>query len=293
MDLNPRFERRLRISECTSNAMRVPHAFCEKYGHRIPSTVRVLVCNGYELWVDFDKVSEKFRGLGDFFHEFGMKSGNTLIFQYGGDFDVKVCILDIYGSEIQYPPMVHNLQTCAPSNVSIFEGGWSFVRYLGWGGKVCDSVYVPYEFDDQVGALIPERVDFVVSSGYKFIGKYCCSRNSLSHLTDLNGCTAFEIVIQKFHLLPHEHGVDILVEFKELSNHWLKKDHISTYVGIRCWLLEIRRRRDKRRCTINGGWLMFREDLHLDVGDTCTFQWRDDSIRNFNVVVQKRVVDLD
>lgn len=86
---------------------------------------------------------------------------------------------------------------------------------------------------------------------------------------------------------------DILVEFKELSNHWLKKDHISTYVGIRCWLLEIRRRRDKRRCTINGGWLMFREDLHLDVGDTCTFQWRDDSIRNFNVVVQKRVVDLD
>ncbi|XP_074364412.1 uncharacterized protein LOC141705289 [Apium graveolens] len=140
MDLNPRFERRLRISECTSNAMRVPHAFCEKYGHRIPSTVRVLVCNGYELWVDFDKVSEKFRGLGDFFHEFGMKSGNTLVFQYGGDFDVKVCILDIYGSEIQYPPMVHNLQTCAPSNVSIFEGGWSFVRYLGWGGKVCDSV---------------------------------------------------------------------------------------------------------------------------------------------------------
>ncbi|KAL8108432.1 hypothetical protein AgCh_024768 [Apium graveolens] len=238
MDLNPRFERHLRISECTSNEMRVPHAFCEKYGHRIPSTVRVLVRNGYELWVDFDRVSEKFRGLGDFFHDFGMKSGNTLVFQYGGDFDMKVCILDIYDSEIQYPPVVHNLQTCAPSNVSIYEGGWSFVRYLGWGGKGCDSVYVPYEFDDHVGALIPERVDFVVSSGRD---KFAITAIDTSHIdsplspvpppSNLNGCTAFEIVIQKFHLLPHEHGVDIPVEFKELSNRWLKKDHISAYIG--------------------------------------------------------------
>ncbi|XP_074368824.1 uncharacterized protein LOC141708896 isoform X2 [Apium graveolens] len=343
MELAPKFARRLRLSGCNSNEMRVPHAFCMKYGSRIPATLKIIVRTGYEIWLDFDKLNEKFNGLREFYHDFGIICGNTLLFEYVGNFDMKVVILDMHGSEIQYPSIVHPLQERHLSPVSIYDGGWTFVRNLGGGGPVIDSVYVPIEFDDHVGALIPERVEFVVSSGYEFVGQYRRGVNSISDLTglqslcnmlhvvdlncfhllfftfdghrkisvttidkthienplsplppqsvsafgDVTGAPAFQFGVKQFHLLWNEHGVDIPVQFRSLCKCWKKTDYISAYVGNRVWLLKIRRRSDRKRTTINDGWRMFREDLKLDLGDTCIFNWRDGSIRNFNVLVVK------
>ncbi|XP_074338985.1 B3 domain-containing protein Os08g0324300-like [Apium graveolens] len=123
MDLTPKFGRRVRLSECSSNEIRVPHAFCLKYDGRIPATLKIIVRNGYEIWVDFDKVNEKFKGFREFYHDFGIISGNTLLFEYVGNFDMKVVIVDMYGSEIQYPHRVHELQKQLPNLVSIYDGG--------------------------------------------------------------------------------------------------------------------------------------------------------------------------
>lgn len=57
---------------------------------------------------------------------------------------------------------------------------------------------------------------------------------------------------------------------------------------MRCWKLEIRHRDDWKRTTINGGWLVFRTDLELEDGDLCVFEWKNETIRNFNVVIVKR-----
>lgn len=77
------------------------------------------------------------------------------------------------------------------------------------------------------------------------------------------------------------------MEFKSLCKKYRKIDYISAYVGTSCWKLEILKRNDRRRTTINDGWSIFRLDLELLPGDTCIFQWRNGSIRNFDVRVLK------
>lgn len=155
MDLSPKFSRRVRDSERFSNNLvsilvpdnffclylkvitmhvivkcfsiyfqRVPHVFCVKYADRIPATVKVVVRTGYCIWVDFDKVNEQFIGLRAFYKDFSIQGGHTLLFEFCGDFEFKVCIVDLYGSEIEYPVIVHHLQKCEPRN------GMYFLQFL-------------------------------------------------------------------------------------------------------------------------------------------------------------------
>lgn len=72
-----------------------------------------------------------------------------------------------------------------------------------------------------------------------------------------------------------------------LCNAWSKVDYITVYNGMRCWKLEIRHRDDRKRTTINGGWLRFRDDSQLEEGDLCVFEWMNHSIHNFNVRIVK------
>lgn len=85
-----------------------------KYGRRIPCGVRLIVRNGYAKWIDFDLVKEQFIDLRDFYENFGVTSGHTLVFEYAGDFDMKVFICDMYGLEIEYPKILHHLQNSEP-----------------------------------------------------------------------------------------------------------------------------------------------------------------------------------
>lgn len=73
-----------------------------------------------------------------------------------------------------------------------------------------------------------------------------------------------------------------------MCSRWFKTDYISAYIGTRCWMLQIRHHRDWNRTTINDDWCTFRDGLQLAVGDTCVFEWRDGTIRNFNVQVLKK-----
>lgn len=59
---------------------------------------------------------------------------------------------------------------------------------------------------------------------------------------------------------------------------------------MRCWKLQICHRSDRKRTTINDGWLIFRTDLQIEEGDICVFEWMNESIRNFKVRIVKHNV---
>ncbi|KAK1394047.1 Glycosyltransferase [Heracleum sosnowskyi] len=105
----------------------------------------------------------------------------------------------------------------------------------------------------------------------------------------LTNATAFEILVKPFHMLRHCYGVDISVKFKNVFQAWNKSDYITAYVETRCWKLQIRKRPNRKRTTIHNGWLQFRDDLQLAVDDLCMFEWKNDTVRNFNVRIVKKV----
>lgn len=59
-------------------------------------------------------------------------------------------------------------------------------------------------------------------------------------------------------------------------------DRIKVYHGKRKWCLGIKKR--QRRVEIHGGWVQFRKDLQLEVGDICLFRKRQNS-RRFDVQI--------
>lgn len=93
----------------------MPHTFCVKFGSCIPLTVKVLLQTEYVIWLDFDKVKERFVGMRVFFENMNFIGGETLIFDHCGGFEYQVCICDMYGSKIHYPNTVHCFQACHPS----------------------------------------------------------------------------------------------------------------------------------------------------------------------------------
>lgn len=123
-----------------------------KYGRRIPCAFRLIVRNGYAKWIDFDLVKEQFIGLRDFYQDFGLSSGHTLVFEYAGDFDMKVFICDMYGSEIEYPKILRNLQNSAP-----FDGMISpiltVIMFKIFGCHMCIITFLQFSFMTLVGPL--------------------------------------------------------------------------------------------------------------------------------------------
>ncbi|XP_074359135.1 uncharacterized protein LOC141698346 isoform X2 [Apium graveolens] len=97
---------------------------------------------------------------------------------------------------------------------------------------------------DVLGVHMPPRIYFVICTGEAGEGNM----------------TAFHFEVKACHMLDYECDVDIPAEYRNECYPWLMVDHISTYVGFRCWPLQTRHRRDRKRTTINGGWLVFRRD---------------------------------
>ncbi|KAK1399501.1 hypothetical protein POM88_009364 [Heracleum sosnowskyi] len=126
MDSTSKFFKLLSRGDCLLTHLFVPHVFCEKYASAIPLTVKMIVRNGYEIWVDFDKKNERFIGLGYFFSHFSLVGGQSLVFEYIGGFNFKVSIFGLDGSEIEYPNIVHHLQSCRPRNGLLYTEN----RYL-------------------------------------------------------------------------------------------------------------------------------------------------------------------
>ncbi|KAK1375385.1 hypothetical protein POM88_031578 [Heracleum sosnowskyi] len=340
MELNPKFVTLLRDADCVCNELVVPHSFCVKHCAKIPLTVKRSMRNGYEMWLDFDKKKEKFIGLHFLYSYFCLKGGQSLFFEYAGGFVFKVSIFGFDGSEIEYPKVVHHLQTAKPRQVSLYDGGWSFVSYVSLARKAADVVVVPQLFVDRVGDLVPDKLELVVSSGQQLVAHFkrkdceisglasLCNMLSFRYLnqfhilhfnyvlgnrfnvtafddsmtetpiypkpyehgeTEMGNSTAFEILVQPFHMLRYCHGVDVSVDFRDVRDWWNKLDYITAYIGNRCWTLQVRKRANWKRTTIHDGWIEFRNDLDLAVGDVCAFHWRNDTVHNFDVCVLKAV----
>ncbi|KAL8092095.1 hypothetical protein AgCh_034399 [Apium graveolens] len=93
--------------------------------------------------------------------------------------------------------------------------------------------------------------------------------------------TAFHFEVKSCRMLDYEYGVDIPAEYRNVCQPWLMVDHISAYVGFRCWPLQTRHRRDMKRTKINGGWLVSQRDNAIEEGDICFFEWMNNCARNF------------
>lgn len=80
----------------------------------------LILRTGYGIWLDFDKRNERFVGMRVFFDHFSIKRGHTLLFKHYGGFQFKVCIIDLYGSEIQYPNILPASEDYEPSHGMYF-----------------------------------------------------------------------------------------------------------------------------------------------------------------------------
>ncbi|KAK1366396.1 hypothetical protein POM88_041957 [Heracleum sosnowskyi] len=110
----PKFVKFLSALDCCLNDMDVPRRYCTQYGESLPTTFRLKVRTGYEFSVDFDKRKQRISGLSLFYKHFGLKGGESLVFEYCGGYKFNLFILSDDFSEIEYPSIVHHFQTCQP-----------------------------------------------------------------------------------------------------------------------------------------------------------------------------------
>ncbi|KAK1372626.1 hypothetical protein POM88_028819 [Heracleum sosnowskyi] len=308
-----KFMKILTPEECVSNEMVLPDEFCEKYAHRIPIGIKIKVRNGYELWLDFVTIYQRFFGLSTFYKDFKLRSGQRLLFEYMGGFNFNVVIFGICGSDIEYPLVVHELQEREAREVLYPYDGWSFVNVHFPGRNPVDKVVPPFYFIDNIVAMVPNRVEYVLSDGQRIVGSYCHSECELTGLASLchilrvpnlkslnllvfsyEGGGTFKIAIFDKSMLEIPVHVNVLKmgfskDFRNITDLWLTQDCFTAYSDKRCWRLEIKKSRDWTRTEIHGGWIQFRDDMHLGIGDVCVFQLKNDTLHNFNVRVIKKI----
>lgn len=81
---------------------------------------------------------------------------------------------------------------------------------------------------------------------------------------------------------------DIPTEFSQITSFWHRKDYIKVYTGDKIWKLQVRKRGCKgQRRAIKDGWMEFRDDLGLAVGDVLVFEGADYCGEHFAVQVVK------
>lgn len=76
-------------------------------------------------------------------------------------------------------------------------------------------------------------------------------------------------------------------QFQPLTASWKKKDKIRVYRGGMSWEFEIRKRRPGNQTAIHGGWIEFRQEIELKVGDCCFFWCLDESNHHFRLEIVK------
>ena len=97
------------------NFQRIPTLFWEKVANLFPNSVKLFFRNGFNLWVGYDNFEGVFTGVEKIYQEFGLKKGDTLLFEYVSMYNFRVFIIGAHFSEIQYP-----LVNSGPSREGIF-----------------------------------------------------------------------------------------------------------------------------------------------------------------------------
>lgn len=66
---------------------------------------------------------------------------------------------------------------------------------------------------------------------------------------------------------------DIPNKYKNITEYWKDEDYIHVYCGQKNWVLQLKKRKhNKNRISIYGGWKDFSSVLELNVGDICLFK---------------------
>ncbi|KAK1374236.1 hypothetical protein POM88_030429 [Heracleum sosnowskyi] len=221
--------------------------------------------------------------------DLNLEGDELLLLDYCGDFDFVVYVIVVYGFELNYPRVFHEFQGGRPRNVLIRDGGVKFVKRLHTCDGLVDSISVwemlGFEslnsfhilvFTYDAGDCI--HVDVFDNELVEKFGDIVCRGASSSLPLEVD---RFEIFVQPFHMLRYNHGVDVTSTFKNLRSFWGCRDHITMFDGSHSWKLQIRKRSNCSRTTINDGWVQFRDDLGLKVGDIVKFETVDDDVYKF------------
>ncbi|KAK1351601.1 hypothetical protein POM88_054173 [Heracleum sosnowskyi] len=292
-----KFAKLLSPSDVSSDEMSIPPEFCFKYDDRMALAFNLILRTGYRLPVRFNPDKGTLDGLLPLYRDLGLNGGELLVLEYYGRFDMNLYVIGTNSSEIDYPHMVHDLQTCKPLKVTLANGGWRFTIYVDLGAEFDDEIDLPQEFMDVSATGFPLWARMILSNGKVFIGTYDRDRQLVEIVfpgtPTSNGERGygFEIPVHHSHMLKFCHGVDISREYKDLCNVWGRRNYINVYSGESAWRLQVRKRSDWKRTTIHDGWLEFRESLGLQVGATLVFHCAKESCYHFSVTVIKQEPD--
>ncbi|KAK1370405.1 hypothetical protein POM88_036497 [Heracleum sosnowskyi] len=312
-----RFVRFLTRSDTWRNELGIPSVFCSKYGNRLSGSVHVIVRNGYRLPVEFDCSKGNLKGFLNFFKHFNLKGGEMLLFEYYGRYDLNVYIIGSHCSEIEYPHIVHHLQTCHPRIVTLGNGGWRFIWFVDPSSSLVDEIEPPTPFIERCGSTFPRWPEIALNNGKVFCGSYSRETGKISCLRSMcdvlgvadlkpfymllftyNGvglvnvsvfdenlcevlypgsatCTdesvdgldrasSFQITIQPCHMLSY----NPTLSYAELMLDRI--DYINVKYGDFSWRLQVKKRSDRKRTTINGGELiaLLKGEEVMHVGQT-------------------------
>ncbi|XP_074351618.1 uncharacterized protein LOC141690742 [Apium graveolens] len=305
----PKFVKYITTDDYKSNEMLLPKKFVIYHGDKLSQEWNLSIRNGYKLGVNFDSTNYKINGVRDLFTDYGLTGGEKLIFENvdGGNFNVFIIGLD--GAEIEYPQILHVTQS--ESTVTLYNEGWRFLKYVTAMENNNDEIIPPTSFMARFGVELSGFVTYVLNNGVEFGGflmrKTVCfvDGRDVEIMFDnsviasgnlrftLRSPSYFAIKVQQFHMSRHSHGVDISVDFNNLTLFLKKREEIKVFLGDRCWLLEVRKRREGNRTAILGGWIQFRDDLKLNVGDQCVFIWIDESYNRFRIELVRALIEID
>ncbi|KAK1370937.1 hypothetical protein POM88_037029 [Heracleum sosnowskyi] len=215
-----------------------------------------------------------------------------------------VYIIGNHGSEINYPSIVEGSQNCNPE-----IGGWKFVQHVYSTKEIVDEVVPPMSFLSKFGSRMPARVKYVLHNGKKFNGYYLRNEQTLRGLggicdsLQLQNLNAFDLLVFTFDVFHSftvscfdGRNVETVIDDRLVSSGEFGESLFPPFEFVvdvqRFHMLNYSyrvKRPDWKRTTIHDGWLPFRDDLGLNIGDQCIFKWKDRSYNHFIVEVVKAV----
>lgn len=77
------------------------------------------------------------------------------------------------------------------------------------------------------------------------------------------------------------------MKYRNVALTWDKADWITVHKSDQRQNLAVYKHKHRLTTSIIKGWIMLRDDCNLEVGDLCVFEWKDDTLRNFNIRILK------
>ncbi|KAK1397958.1 TF-B3 domain-containing protein [Heracleum sosnowskyi] len=181
-----KFAKLLSPNDVSRDEMSIPPEFCFKYDDRMALAFNLILRTGYRLPVRFNPDKGTLDGLLPLYRDLGLNGGELLVFEYYGRFDMNLYVIGSNSSEIDYPHMVHDLQTCKPLKVSLANGGWRFTISVDLSAEFDDEIDLPQEFMDVCATGFPRWARMILRNGKVFIGTYDRDRRKLSCLRTMH-----------------------------------------------------------------------------------------------------------